>query len=218
MKKIIFLIVAGMMTFLSTVSAQALKDVVYLKNGSVIRGTIVEQVPNESLKITTKDGSVFICQMGDVERITKEAPVKKNLKEEVKVSYRGFVDLGYTIGVGAVSNSDRVELTTTHGVQIIPEFFVGAGVGVNYYHVAEGNGPCLSIPVFVDVRTDILRSNITPFVDFKIGYSFGNVQGLYVTPSVGCKVNHLDFSLGYVSQRYHGLNVGGLSLKFGVNF
>ena len=215
MKKIIFLIVAGMMTFLSTVSAQALKDVVYLKNGSVIRGTIVEQVPNESLKITTKDGSIFICQMGDVERITKEAPVKKNLKEEVKVSYRGFVDLGYTIGVGAVSNSDRVELTTTHGVQIFPELFVGAGAGINFYHSSDG---AIALPFFVDVRTDILRSNISPFVDLKVGYSFGEVSGLYVTPSVGCKVNHLDFSLGYVSQRYHGLNIGGLSLKFGVNF
>ena len=215
MKKIIFLIVAGMMTFLSTVSAQALKDVVYLKNGSVIRGTIVEQVPNESLKITTKDGSIFICQMGDVERITKEAPVKKNLKEEVKVSYRGFVDLGYTIGVGAVSNSDRVELTTTHGVQIFPELFVGAGAGVSCYYISDC---AISLPFFVDVRTDILRSNVTPFVDLKVGYSFGEVSGLYVTPSVGCKVNHLDFSLGYVSQRYHGLNVGGLSLKFGVNF
>lgn len=186
-----------------------------MKNGSVIRGTIVEQVPNESLKITTKDGSVFICQMGDVERITKEAPVKKNLKEEVKVSYRGFVDLGYTIGVGAVSNSDRVELTTTHGVQIFPELFVGAGAGINFYHSSDG---AIALPFFVDVRTDILRSNITPFVDLKVGYSFGEVNGLYVMPSVGCKVNHLDFSLGYVSQRYHGLNVGGLSLKFGVNF
>ena len=215
MKKIIFLIVAGMMTLLSTVSAQALKDVVYLKNGSVIRGTIVEQVPNESLKITTKDGSIFICQMGDVERITKEVPVKRNLKEEVKVKYRGFVDLGYTIGVGAVLNSDRVELTTTHGVQIFPELFVGAGAGINFYHSSDG---AIALPFFVDVRTDILRSNITPFVDLKVGYSFGNVCGLFVTPSVGCKVNRLDFSLGYVSQRYHGFNLGGLSLKFGVHF
>ncbi len=204
-----------MMTLLSTVSAQALKDVVYLKNGSVIRGTIVEQVPNESLKITTKDGSIFICQMGDVERITKEAPVKRNLKEEVKVKYRGFVDLGYTVGVGAVSNSDRIELTTTHGVQILPELFVGAGAGISYYHFNDG---AIALPFFVDVRSDILRSNITPYVDLKIGYAFGNLNGLYVTPSVGCKVNCMDFSLGYVVQRYVGFNVGGLSLKVGVHF
>jgi hypothetical protein len=114
-----------------------------------------------------------------------------------------------------VTDSDRVELTTTHGVQILPELFVGAGAGINFYHSSDG---AIALPFFVDVRTDILRSNISPFVDLKVGYSFGEVSGLYVTPSVGCKVNHLDFSLGYVSQRYHGLNVGGLSLKFGVNF
>lgn len=48
------------------------QDVVYLKNGSVIRGLIIEQIPNQSLKIQTKDGSVFFYKMDDVEKITKE--------------------------------------------------------------------------------------------------------------------------------------------------
>jgi TM2 domain-containing membrane protein YozV len=51
------------------------QDVVYLKNGSIIRGVIIEQIPEESVKIRTADGSVFVYQMSEVERITKEAPV-----------------------------------------------------------------------------------------------------------------------------------------------
>lgn len=47
-------------------------DVVYLKNGSVIRGMIIEQVPNVSIKIQTADGSVFFYKMEEVEKITKE--------------------------------------------------------------------------------------------------------------------------------------------------
>jgi len=47
-------------------------DVVYLKNGSIIRGTILEQIPNVSIKIQTKDGSLFVYKMDDVEKITKE--------------------------------------------------------------------------------------------------------------------------------------------------
>ncbi len=47
------------------------QDVVYLKDGSIIRGTITEQVPNVSLKIRTADGSVFVYQMDKVEKITK---------------------------------------------------------------------------------------------------------------------------------------------------
>lgn len=47
-------------------------DVVYLKNGSVIRGIIIEQVPNVSIKIETAGGSVFVYKMEEVERMTKE--------------------------------------------------------------------------------------------------------------------------------------------------
>jgi hypothetical protein len=57
-----------------SVSAQNgnMEDVVYLKNGSIIHGTIIEQIPNESLKLKTKDGSVFVYKIVEVEKITKE--------------------------------------------------------------------------------------------------------------------------------------------------
>jgi hypothetical protein len=51
---------------------EQMQDVVYLKNGSTIRGTIIEQIPNKSIKIQTVDGSVFVYQMDDIARITKE--------------------------------------------------------------------------------------------------------------------------------------------------
>ena len=51
---------------------QALEDVVYLRNGSIIRGIIIRQIENESLTIRTKDGSQFVYPMNDVFQITKE--------------------------------------------------------------------------------------------------------------------------------------------------
>ena len=53
-------------------SEQLSQDVVYLKNGSVIHGTIIEQVPNVSLKIQTRDGSIFFYKMDEIEKIAKE--------------------------------------------------------------------------------------------------------------------------------------------------
>jgi hypothetical protein len=50
-----------------------MEDVVYLKNGGIIRGTIIEMVPEKSLKIETKDGNVFVFTMDEVERFTREA-------------------------------------------------------------------------------------------------------------------------------------------------
>jgi len=55
-------------------SAQQLEDVVYLKDGSVIRGTIVEQRPGESVLIRTHDGNQFRYRMEQIEKLAKEAP------------------------------------------------------------------------------------------------------------------------------------------------
>lgn len=52
--------------------AQQWVDVVSLKNGSVIRGTILEQIPGKSLKIQTAGGSLFVFKMEEVKSITKE--------------------------------------------------------------------------------------------------------------------------------------------------
>lgn len=52
-----------------------MQDVVYLKNGSVIRGEIIEMVSGEMVKIMTADGCVFIYDFADVEKFTKEKPI-----------------------------------------------------------------------------------------------------------------------------------------------
>lgn len=50
-----------------------LEDVVYLKDGSIIRGVIIEQIPGESVLIRTRDGNQFRYQMDEITRIAKEA-------------------------------------------------------------------------------------------------------------------------------------------------
>jgi hypothetical protein len=57
---------------MSQIQSTNLQDVVYLKDGSAIRGTIIEQIPTESLKIQTRDGSVFVYDIQQVKRIVKE--------------------------------------------------------------------------------------------------------------------------------------------------
>ena len=42
--------------------AQNVQEVVYLKNGSIVRGVVIEQVPGVSLKVQTSDGSIFAYQ------------------------------------------------------------------------------------------------------------------------------------------------------------
>lgn len=78
--------------------AQEMSDVVYLKNGSMVKGTIIEQVPNEQLSIKTRDGSVFVYKFSEIEKIVKEEQ-----KEEVQLDeYGGNLSYGVAIGGGGM--------------------------------------------------------------------------------------------------------------------
>ena len=52
--------------------AQEYEDVVYLKDGGVRRGLILEQVPNESVKLKTAYGEIFVIKWSDIFKIGKE--------------------------------------------------------------------------------------------------------------------------------------------------
>ena len=52
--------------------AQEYEDVVYLKNGGVRRGLILEQIPGESIKLKTSYGEIFVIEMLDISKIGKE--------------------------------------------------------------------------------------------------------------------------------------------------
>ncbi len=56
----------------SSVSFAQSSDLLYLKNGSIIKGTIVELLPEKTVKIRTADGSVHAYMMSEVEKIVKD--------------------------------------------------------------------------------------------------------------------------------------------------
>jgi hypothetical protein len=65
-------VILSFFLFLQSYGQINYSDVVYLKNGSIIRGVIIEQVPNQSLKIKTLDKSVFVFKFDEIEKMTKE--------------------------------------------------------------------------------------------------------------------------------------------------
>ena len=46
------------------------QDAVHLKNGGITRGAIIQEIPNESVIIQTGDGSSFVHNWNDIEKIT----------------------------------------------------------------------------------------------------------------------------------------------------
>ena len=70
------------------------QDAVYLKNGSIIRGVIIEQIPNNSITIQTADGNVFVYRMDEIETIYK-APLQTHRTMQLDDQYYHSRNLFY---------------------------------------------------------------------------------------------------------------------------
>lgn len=66
-----------------------MEDVMYLKNGNVYRGMIIEQVPGVNYKIQIAGGSVFTVTVSEVEKITKEQTLSSRTAPATN-QYEGF--------------------------------------------------------------------------------------------------------------------------------
>ena len=86
MKKLLILF-AFILISIGAYAQNNMRDVVYLKNGGITKGIIIEQVPNQSLKIQTADGSVFVYKFSEIERISKEGIQPDNSTGMVTPNY-----------------------------------------------------------------------------------------------------------------------------------
>ena len=70
MKKLLLLVV--MLIVSMSVFSRTSPETVYLKNGSISNGEIIEYQPDKQVKILTADNSVFVCNVVDIEKVTRE--------------------------------------------------------------------------------------------------------------------------------------------------
>lgn len=210
MKKAI-LVVVLFSFFAISIKAQCYREVVYLKNGSIIKGVVVEQIPSLSLKIKTSDGNLFTYSINEVERVEKEQITDESIDRKAKHrqqntlrgrttkqktrGYRGFVDFGY---IESNSGSSSIEANTTHGYQFNSFIFLGGGVGIDY----GIDDDMVSMPIYSDFKVNFCRLKNTPFFDLKYGFIVSDKPGLYIAPALGVRFSlqnkkAVDIRVGY---------------------
>jgi hypothetical protein len=96
MKKLRIILIAALFFISAGAFAQNnMEDVVYLKNGSIYRGLIVEQILGESIKIKIVGGSVISFPVADVYKITKEPTQAEPVKKEPRQEYEHGMGFGF---------------------------------------------------------------------------------------------------------------------------
>lgn len=238
MKRLFITLAVLLMTTMGAVMMA--HDVVYLKNGSIIKGSVIEVIPNGSVKIQTQDGSLFVYDMNEVDRIVSEEKIQNEEQEDnsedyLKSGFRGFIDLGTHGGFGDAEDNLLLMSSFTAGYQVNRFFFIGAGCAPtltlydNEYYDEFETG--FLLPIYGAIRFDFVNAKVSPFLDTRVGYSVtDDCRGLYTYIGVGCRIKKLSLAAGYTYQRkelsgdYYGyyydehLDFGFAGLRVGLEF
>ncbi len=220
MKKYLALLLFALITTMSFGQSNY-QDVVYLKNGSIIRGIIIEQVPNKSIKIETADRSVFVYQMDEIEKITKES-FDSNAERR-----KGFIGLSLGVSIPVGDFADKADGLAKTGIQLnlinfgylfsenfgITATWFGAANPIDadgYDPWSYGGimaGPLLSFPLSQKVEWDfrpMIGYSVTTLPDIGYGIeqasSFALNIGTVIRVNVGTKVSLL-LSADYFSTK-----------------
>ena len=128
--------------------------------------------------------------------VSDSPPLTKKEQRRTLRGYKGFVELGMGVthhNFSYIGNKPDtyvdtnpkgfgIEILTSHGYQFSNFFFLGGGVGIN--ECTETN---VMVPIFADLRVNILDKRISPIIDFKWGYAVGDHHGVYLSFNAGVR-------------------------------
>lgn len=222
-KKILLTAVAAVLSCAAFADPSA--DVLYLKNGTMMTGSIVELKPHETVKIKADDGNIYVYQMRDVARVTdgsEFAPTNDNdynnddyseeEDNEVRIKYptdgyRGWCEFsvgGSTEDNGYEDYGSVFSIATVHGAQIRPNLFIGGGLSYsNTSYFEDSDWEYDDYHYHYDEDDWINHNYVTFFADARMDFIKSKIS-----PFLDCRV-------GYSVGEIHGFYA---SPSFGVRF
>ncbi|HYV91257.1 MAG TPA: hypothetical protein VE978_05720 [Chitinophagales bacterium] len=138
------------------------QDVLYLRDSSVIRGTIINQSVDSVIKIQIIGGSVLVINKTSVLNIFHQPVLEYAITpfQQEEKGYSNYTELGVMIG-----QEGGILLETVNGYRFKKYFFTGAGIGVDLMNVAV-------LSIFANGRWEMLNKRATPYLYVNAGYGF----------------------------------------------
>ena len=184
-----------MVALVATAQKPQRSSTVHLKSGEYVTGVITSR-SDQSVEIVVDDVK-YVYSTADIDYITHESR-KKNYDTS---KFRGFVDLGYSLGFGSPRN-DYWLIETSFGYQFTPNYYLGAGLGLHNMDAKVKSYPYRYdkaepehidpdwkypfVPIYLEGRYNVRsESHNTPWASLKLGANTFNYSGLFASPSVG---------------------------------
>ena len=213
------------------------QDNIILRNGEEIKAKITEVTITEVRykKWDYQDGPIYSILKNEIFMIVYQNGTKDVFKETAAttngVSKKEFKQKGFSnitevhFALGSQLGNDNIFcVQTVNGYQFNSILNAGVGIGLDYYiypgrvyYNPSGTSFQSMIPIFADLRFNLLKGSVKPFIIAAGGYSliYSSTKDNYITykgglllnPSVGVKIFvsskiALNFSVGYRMQKY----------------
>lgn len=213
-------------------------DVLYLNNGTVLKGHVESVEENVKVTFVTEDGKSYTYPMIEVRRIDRNSEVvTPSTTPTGYVDYRKrqsrFFFAAELQGAYAITPRTPVGFATdvnvVAGYRVNEYFRVGVGVGARYYiNGGDFRSAKLSsdwaCPLFVNFRGNIISEeyrDAVPFYSLDAGFTIGD-NGLMIRPTLGYRfgVSHSAFLLGisYWGQISDKEYLSFVGIKLGYEF
>lgn len=170
------------------------RDIVYLKDGSIIKGQIVGFDSLDHLRVKTGSSDFFLVPKSSIKkfRINGEQTISENIAFEKSKGFINITQIGFICGKS--ENSASVE--TYNGYRFNPHISIGLASGIVVYERG------MLIPVGIGTQAILLNKKVSPTAFMSAG------KGLSVTP----RINNTELKGGpYWSARV------GIRVKNGAN-
>jgi hypothetical protein len=201
MKKIFIFCVIILSQFAVQLQAQTKQynDVVYLNDGSKIRGRILNYKPDESVLVALSTGQEVKFLAKDVKKVVMDLPVVAKAPEPYAFKERGLYNAtSFALSFGKSFYTNNLGVGLQHSIGYQFKRILGAGVGVSYENLyiqnsAEGR----MFSVFGEVRGYLSQHNTAFYYNVAGGMAFPVAKasenltnlkgGLLIYPAVGMR-------------------------------
>lgn len=157
MKKL-FTVAVILINITLTSTAQKNRDILYLKNGAKVFGTL-QEISDNQYKIWLNDSTMFTFQMSEVEKYTREKNIYKGRRNN---------GLGFSLEAGLLLGAQTVTYDKPFSFNAILHYAVnttnvfGIGTGVEYLGKAY-------TPIYLEYRCILHAKGVSPYLFARAG-------------------------------------------------
>jgi hypothetical protein len=148
------------------------EQVLYLKNGWVLRGQLLSAPTADPIRLQTADRSEFSFRRAEVDSLRQRPIGRPGAPYKVR-GFGHYTELGALAGRNTSSsvNTSAFSFQTVNGFKFNQWVYVGLGVGADLYATQS------LVPLFASLRGDLARrGTVLPFYFLDAGYGL-NITG-----------------------------------------